>query len=78
MLCVEGGMVIIYMMKFEWIEIVMCLFIVMIVLDGMLYVFGVYLCFVGIFLRVFGYYVCEQGVFDLLMVVCKMMLMLVQ
>ena len=71
----KGGVVIIHMMKPEWIELAMRTPFVMIGSDGMPYAPGAHPRGAGTFSRVLGRYVREQGVLTLMEALRKMTLM---
>jgi dihydroorotase len=71
----KGGIVIIHMMKPEWIELAMSTPFVMVASDGMPYAPGAHPRGAGTFSRVLGRYVREQGVLTLMEALRKMTLM---
>jgi dihydroorotase len=71
----SGGVVIIHMMKPEWIELAMATPFVMVASDGMPYAPGAHPRSAGTFSRLLGYYVREKGVLDLMTALKKITLM---
>ena len=71
----QGGVVIIHMMKPEWIKLAMATPFVMVASDGMPYAPGAHPRSAGTFSRLLGYYVREQGVLDLMTALKKITLM---
>jgi dihydroorotase len=71
----KGGVVIIHMMKPEWIELAMSTPFVMVASDGLPYAPGAHPRGAGTFARVLGRYVREQKVLSLMEALAKMTLM---
>lgn len=71
----KGGVVIIHLMKPEWIRLAMAAPFVMVASDGMPYSPGAHPRSAGTFSRVLGVYVREQKVLPLMLALAKMTLM---
>ncbi len=71
----QGGLVIIHMMKPEWIELAMTTPFVMVASDGMPYAPGAHPRSAGTFSRLLGYYSRELGVIDLMTALGKITVM---